>query len=212
MERDEALERMNEIQRIMERTTLYTLLPGAPAIIGGVLALIGCGVSYAMIRSVDFGALLTLPIREQIAFCIMWTAIGVVAVAQEVVLISLAAKRQGISPVARPGRFAALSLTPSVFIALVFTLEILTDPQVNATQVRYIVPLWMMCYGTGVYAAGLFSVRLPRFLGIIFILSGAIGLLALPQYGLLLAAMSFGLFHIVFGAVVIAKSRSGAEA
>ena len=31
-----------------------------------------------------------------------------------------------------------------------------------------IAPVWMMCYGTGVYAAGLFSVRLPRLLGLAF--------------------------------------------
>ena len=37
MNHEEAQVRMNEVQRIMERTTLYTLLPGASAIIGGIL-------------------------------------------------------------------------------------------------------------------------------------------------------------------------------
>ena len=48
MDRTEALERMDEIRRIAERTTLYTVLPGVPAVVGGVLALAGCAGTYAM--------------------------------------------------------------------------------------------------------------------------------------------------------------------
>ena len=41
MDVDEARARMQEIQRIMERATLFTLLPGTPAVIGGLLVLAG---------------------------------------------------------------------------------------------------------------------------------------------------------------------------
>ena len=37
MDADEAADRMQEIQRIMERATLFTLLPGTPAVIRGPL-------------------------------------------------------------------------------------------------------------------------------------------------------------------------------
>lgn len=204
MEHDEALARMREIQRIMERTTLYTLLPGTPAVIGGILALIGCAISYAMIHSLDFARAFSLPLQAQIGFCIMWTVIGVAAVAQEIALTARAAQRQGIPPMGRPWRFAGLSLTPSVFVAVVLTIKLLMDG-----DIQYIVPVWMMCYGTGVYAAGLFSLRMPRLLGLAFIAMGTVGLLVFPQYGLLLAALSFGLLHIIFGLVVINKAGRG---
>lgn len=207
MDHEEAQERMQEVQRIMERTTLYTLLPGASAIIGGVLVLIGCAVSYAMTRSVDFEDVLRLDMDRQWAFCVLWFSIGVVAIAQEIVLAMLAAHRQGISPRARPARFAAWSLTPSVFVAAVITLKLMVDAY---GHVHYVVPVWMMCYGTGVYTAGLFSVRLPRLLGIAFIALGAAGLLIFPEYGLVLAALSFGLLHIAFGAIVLTRTRRGA--
>ena len=58
MDADEAASRMQEIQRIMERATLLTLLPGTPAVIGGLMVLAGCAVSYAMFRSLDFAAIL----------------------------------------------------------------------------------------------------------------------------------------------------------
>ena len=67
MNREEAQVRMQEIQRIMERATLWTLLPGAAAVMGGRLVLGGCAVSYAMLRSLDFADILKLPVRHKSA-------------------------------------------------------------------------------------------------------------------------------------------------
>ena len=60
MNHDEAQARMTEIQRIMERATLFTLLPGTPAIVGGLMVLAGCAVSCAMFHSLDFADILKL--------------------------------------------------------------------------------------------------------------------------------------------------------
>ena len=193
---------MQEVQRIMERTTLYTLLPGPPAIIGGVLTLAGCAVSYAMIRSLDFQAVFGLSPAMQWTFCVMWAVIGIAAVVQEVVWTTRAARKRGGNLSSRPVRIAVFSLSPSVFIAAVLTLKLLLEGHMH-----YVVPVWMMCYGAGVYAAGLFSVRLPRLLGLAFIVMGAAGLLLCPEYALALAALSFGLLHVLFGLAVQARSR-----
>jgi hypothetical protein len=206
MDSKEAEARMDEVRRIMERATLYTLLPGASAVVGGVLALLGCGATYAMTRSLDFQNVLYLPLKYQYGFCIMWTAIGMAAVVQHAWLTGRAARRSGIPAGSRPARLATYALTPSVFVAVVLTLKLLMD-----LQMRYIAPVWMMCYGSGVYTAGLFSVRLPRVLGLLFIGSGAVGLLFCAEYGLVLAALSFGVFHLVFGLVVIRRAAGGEE-
>ena len=118
MNRTEAEARMHEVQRIMERTTLYTLMPGQPAIVGGILALLGCAASYAMIRSFDFQAVLGLPLARQFGFCAMWAGIGIVAVGQEIAWTSRAARREP-SVMGRPARITILSLTPCVVIATV---------------------------------------------------------------------------------------------
>ena len=72
MNANEAQDRMQEIQRIMERATLFTLLPGGPAVVGGLMVLAGCAVSYAMFRSLDFADLLHVSVNSQVAFCVMW--------------------------------------------------------------------------------------------------------------------------------------------
>ncbi len=91
MDVDEAQARMQEIQRIMERATLFTLLPGMSAIVGGILVLGGCAISYAMFHSLDFADILHLSFGGQAAFCVMWFLIGVIAVLLEVILTTRAA-------------------------------------------------------------------------------------------------------------------------
>jgi hypothetical protein len=207
MDVDEAQVRMQEIQRIMERATLMTLLPGAPAVVGGLMVLAGCAVSYAMFRSLDFADILHLSLFSQGAFCVLWFAIGVVGVLIEVFFTARAATRQQLGPADRPMRVAAFSLTPSVVVAMVLTVKFLIPLQPKAEEIQYIVPVWMMLYGTGVYTAGLFSIRPPRVLGLTFLALGVVALLGFPQFGVVSAAVSFGLLHIFFGFYVIHKQR-----
>jgi len=224
MDTNEAKNRILEIQRIMERATRFTLLPGTPAVIGGFMVLAGCAVSYAMFRSVDFADILNLSVNNQIIFCVMWFLIGMGGIVLEVIFTSRAAKKQQLAPAERPIRVAAFSLTPSVIVAMVLTVKFLLpfDPKVwdmiwtlnfdvplvpKAEEIQYIVPVWMMLYGTGIYTAGLFSIRAPRTLGLTFLGLGIIALLCFPGYGVIAAALSFGLLHIVFGLYVLHRQR-----
>jgi hypothetical protein len=211
MNHDEAQARMTEIQRIMERATLFTLLPGTPAIVGGLMVLAGCGVSCAMFHSLDFADILKLPINTQGVFCVMWFAIGILGILIEVIATTRAAAKQHLVPRDRPMRIAAFSLTPSVIVAMVLTVKFLMPTDLASLprpeEIRYIVPVWMMLYGTGVYTAGLFSIQPPRLLGLIFIALGAIALMWFPQYGVVSAALSFGLLHIFFGSYILRKQR-----
>ncbi len=217
MNRDEAQVRMQEIQRIMERATLWTILPSTSAVIGGLLVLGGCLVSYLMFRSVDnpsstpvdFASLLDLYLNGQIAFCVMWFLIGVGGVVAEIHFAQLQAKRRGISPKGRSARLAFFSLTPSVVVAMVLTVKFLAPTELRTQEIQYIAPVWMMLYGTGVYTAGLFSIRAPRILGMVFIAAGVACINFFQQYGVITAGLTFGLFHIVFGLYAISKQRAG---
>ena len=219
MDQDEARIRMQEIQRIMERTTLWTILPGTSAIIGGLMVLGGCLVSYLMFGTIDnpnfskidFASLIDLSLNAQITFCVLWFLIGVGGVIVEIHFAGLQAKKQGISPKGRSARLAFFSLTPGVVIAMVMTVKFLIPTVLRTQEVQYIAPIWMMLYGTGVYTAGLFSVRAPRILGMAFIAAGVVSITFFQQYGVITAALSFGLLHIAFGLYVISKRRAGLQ-
>jgi len=219
MDHGEAQARMQEIQRIMERATLWTILPGTSAILGGLMVLGGCLVSFLLFHSVDypsfapidFASLLDLSLNGQIAFCVMWFLIGVGGLVAEIHFAQLQAKRQGISPKGRSAKLAFFSLTPGVVVAMVLTIKFLAPTVMRPQEIQYIAPVWMMLYGTGVYTAGLFSVRAPRTLGKAFIAAGVTSISFLQQYGIITVALSFGLFHIAFGLYVIHRRRAGSS-
>jgi hypothetical protein len=69
-------------------------------------------------------------------------------------------------------------------------------------------PFWMLCYGAAVSSVGIFSQPAVGRLGAAFLAAGAITLLGggwAPRigdapFGLVMTAISFGGFHIVYGA------------
>ncbi len=160
MEVDEARERMREIQRIMETATLFTLLPGTAAIVGGLLVLVGCGISCWLLQSLSFGDIVGLTVPGSVSLCMMWFAIAVASVAVNAFFTLRLAARQRIAINPRPAQVATFALTPCVVVAAVLSLKFLTDWQPQ--EIRYIAPVWILLYGTGVYTAGLFSLRAPR--------------------------------------------------
>jgi len=208
MEVDEAQARMREIQRIMETATLFTLLPGTAAIVGGLLVLLGCGASYGLLHSLNFADIMQLPMPGRITLCLLWSTIAIVSVIVNVLYTARLAARQRIAINPRPAQVAMFSLTPCVVVAAVLTLQFLMDGEPR--EIRYIAPLWMLLYGTGIYTAGLFSVRAPRLLGLAFLLLGILALFAFPDYGVISVGLSFGLLHIVFGTYILMKQRQGA--
>jgi hypothetical protein len=205
MEVDEARARMREIQRIMETATLFTLLPGTAAVVGGVLVLLGCGISYGLLNSLDFADILRLSTPARVSLCLMWFAIAAASVAVNALLTARLAARQRLALHRRPARVATFSMTPCVVVALVLTLQFFVEAQPR--EIRYIAPVWILLYGTGVYTAGLFSIRAPRVLGLAFLLTGIVALLGFPDYGVISVGVSFGLLHVAFGAYVLTKQR-----
>ena len=114
---DEAKARMREIQRIMETATLYTLLPGAAAIVGGLLVFGGCAVSGWLLQSVDFGQVADLSPHNRSALCLMWIVIAVTAVAVNARLTVTMARRRRIALNAQPAQVATFALTPCIVVA-----------------------------------------------------------------------------------------------
>ena len=63
-------------------------------------------------------------------------------------------------------------------------------------------PAWMLLYGTAVITGGAFSVKIIPVMGWIFVAAGAVAFALPAAYGNYVLGASFGLVHIVFGAII----------
>ncbi|HMJ09068.1 MAG TPA: hypothetical protein VK468_08685, partial [Pyrinomonadaceae bacterium] len=68
--------------------------------------------------------------------------------------------------------------------------------------------VWMLLYGAAVVNGGAFSVRVVPVMGWLFIAAGAVQFALPVGFGNILMGVSFGLLHMIFGAV-IAKRYGG---
>jgi hypothetical protein len=66
-------------------------------------------------------------------------------------------------------------------------------------------PVCILSYGAAVVCGGSFSVRAVPIMGWCFMVVGAIAFLLPSNYGNLMMGASFGLLHIIFGAIIARK-------
>ena len=198
MEAREAVKHLSTIRRIMESATQLTVLPGKAAIAGGALALAGCGATYGIMESTDFGSMASMPLGRRGALAGMWAGIAVAAIALDVVMTVRLARKRGKDPWSRLSQLAAYAMGPCLAAALLISVALISR------NVWDIIPaVWMMLYGAAIWMAGVFSIHAPGLLGLAFFVAGAITLFWAGPVALLMVALTFGVGHVVFGVYLL---------
>lgn len=171
------------IRSTMESAGAFTSVPGKGGVAMGLVALLA-----AVVASLPGFAEHWL--RIWIAAAAAAGAIGSVAMARK-------ARQRGQRLFGAVGRRFLLGLTPSILCAIVLTpfLSTLGSPHLIAGT-------WLLLYGAGVVAGGMFSVRLVPVMGAVFILLGVVCLLFSGLSPNVSMAIGFGGAHIVFGALI----------
>lgn len=183
---DRAIDNIQFIRDTMERSSSFTAVPGYGGILMGMTAI---GAAYfASIRAELHEWLSVWLVEAGLAF-----AIGLLAMWQKSRII-------GTSLVSTPGKKFALGFAPPLIAGGVVTLGLF-----RYGQFEIMMPVWMLCYGASVVCGGAFSVRIVPVMGWCFMALGAIALVLPSTYGDLMMAASFGILHIVFGAVIARK-------
>ena len=189
MNKIKAEENIQMIREIMERSARYTSFSGLSGILAGVFALIGCAATVKVY--------LNVPTAEQDKwYYIIWVSVLVLAIAQDLLLAQRKARRNG-QTIFVPATFQAIrALLPGVFVAIVLSIRALTLRELDA-----IPAIWTLGYGAALCAAGRFTVKELRIFGVVQLITGAFGLflMSYPPYSLYLLAISFGLYHILYG-------------
>lgn len=180
---DRALDNLQYIREAMERSTSFTAVPGFGGILMGVTALVAAYIANTQVYLRDW---LFVWVTE--AF--LAAAIGFLAMWQK-------SKIGGQSLFSTPARKFAYSFLPPIIIGVALTFGLWRFDNYGVMAA-----MWMLCYGAAVIGGGAYSVRAVPVMGWCFIVLGAVTL-ALPKgSGDEMMALSFGLLHIIFGAVI----------
>lgn len=180
---DRAIDNIRFIRETMERTTNFTAVPGYGGILMGATAI---AAAYMASRQPMTGDWLLVWIAEAaLAF-----AIGLLSMWQK-------SKIAGQSLFSAPARKFAFGFIPPLFCGAVITLGLWRLGHFEAMM-----PVWMLLYGAAVVTGGAYSVRAVPVMGWLFILFGGVAFTFPAGWGNLLMGASFGLLHIIFGAII----------
>lgn len=178
-----AMDNLAFIRETMERSTAFTAVPGYGGMLMGATALVAAYIASRQVYLAD--ALGVWLIEAVLAFLI-----GLLALWQK-------SKIAGQSLVSVPARKFALSFTPPLITGVVVVLGLW-----RYGHYYEMAPVCITTYGAAVACGGAFSARVVPVMGWCFIALGAIAFLLPPDYGNLMMALSFGVLHLVFGAII----------
>ena len=186
---DRAADNLKFIRETMERSTHFTAVPGYGGMLMGATALAAAYIAAQQPYRRD--RLIVWLTEACLAF-----AIGLLAMWQK-------SKIAKTSLLSAPARKFAFGFAPPLVAGVAITLGLWRYELYDMMA-----PVWMVLYGAAVATGGAFSVRIVPVLGWMFIAVGAITFALPAGYGNYMMGASFGLLHIIFGAV-IAKRYGG---
>lgn len=186
---DHARDNLRFIRETMERAGSFTAVPGWGGVAIGITALGAAAIAER--QSTSFAWLVTWGVEAFVAISIaVWTTLS-------------KARRAGTPLLSGPGRRFVYSFAPALFVGALLTLFLVRE------NVWDVVPgMWLLLYGTGMVAAGAFSIRVVPLMGLCFMVLGAVALFCPWAWGTILLGSGFGGLHLIFGAV-IARNYGG---
>jgi len=170
------------IRSTMEAAHTFTTVPGKGCIAMGLLALLAASLEMFTPLATHWLAL--------------WLSAAILACTTALVFIARKTRAQGLSLRRTVARRFFMTLAPAFVAGAILTI-VLVDEVPRAT----IAGLWLLLYGAGIAASGVFAIRVVWGAGIAFMLVGAATFL-LPSFAPVMLALGFGGIHLVLGEIV----------
>ena len=180
---DRAEENLKFIRDTMERSASFTAVPGYGGMLMGATAIAAAAIANS--QPVLANSLAVWLGEAALAF-----SIGLLAMWQK-------SKIGGQSLTSAPARKFALSFAPPLVAGTAIVLGLWRYEHYEA-----LAPVCMLTYGAAVACGGAFSAKIIPIMGWCFIAFGAVAFLLPAGYGNLMMGLSFGVLHIIFGAII----------
>lgn len=188
------------IRSVMERSVKFLSLSGISGVLAGGYALLGTIVTYYLMYypNSPFGLPLYTVNEKAILMKLMLIGAGVLVLSLVTALIMSGrkAKHLGVSIWNKPSKELLVNLAIPLATGGVLIIILLWHG-----YFALIASTCLIFYGLALLMASPLTVNEIRYLGISEIVLGLVAAL-LPDYGLILWAVGFGVLHIVYGLVV----------
>ena len=177
------------IRRTMERSSTFTAVPGLGGVGMGVVGLVAA-VFAANQRSAE-------------QWLIVWLLAAAVALSIGVSAMLRKAARLGAPLTGAVGRRFAMGLAAPLVAGAALTWGVWMHDDWAVMPA-----VWLLLYGTGVLAGGVFSVAAVRVLGVALMALGVAALATPPAWGNVWLGTGFGGLQLAFG-LYIARRHGG---
>lgn len=198
----QSLEAIQDIKKIMERSSRFISLSGLSGVSAGIFALIGAWFAYNWIddyylrygkRSgfdfLDFRAL----IRDLLGLAMIILAGAIVSA---LYFTWRKARRNKLPVWDHTSRKLLINLCIPLFTGAIFVFGLL-----KYSEWRFIAPVCLIFYGLALVNASKYTLSEIRYVGMIEIMLGLINMWWI-SYGLYFWALGFGVLHILYGIVM----------
>ncbi len=175
-------ETLDYIRRTMETASTYTAVSGWGLLSSGLAGLVAFWISW---------------MRELPADLRIWIPAAVFSVIAASIANAMKARRIG-----DPVWSGVLRKVFWVVVPVLVAGALLTFALIDQGASVLLPGTWLALYGAGVAAGGTFSVRAIRWMGVLFLVFGAVAM-AWPEYGLVMLGIGFGGLHIAAGLNIV---------
>ena len=183
---DRAFDNLRFIRETMERSAVFTSVPGYGGMLMGATAV---GASFFAWQSANYRQWLIIWLTE----ALLAFAIGFLSLWQK-------SKNANASLTSAPARKFALCFAPPIVAAV-----ILSGLFYRHDWFEFLPTVWLTLYGTAVICGGISSVKVVPIAGWSFIALGLVSVFLPSGYGDLMMSLGFGGLHLVFGFIVARK-------
>ncbi len=179
-----AVENLRYIRNTIEAAGTFTTVPGKGCIAMGITAL-----AAAALESVPDLASSWLQI---------WVGAAIMAAAAALFFMEEKAKAQGLSLRSAVARRFFMTLVPAFLAGGVLTAALVDDVARSS-----ITGLWLLLYGCGLAACGVFAIPAVLVAGLAFMAFGTVALGLPAAWSPAILALGFGGLHIALGVIIL---------
>jgi hypothetical protein len=179
-----ALENLRYIRSTIEAADTFTTVPGKGCVAMGITALVAVGLE-------------SVPALEP-HWLAIWVGAAMVACTSALFFMEQKARAQGLSLRRSVARRFFMTLAPAFLAG-----AILTAALTGKIDRELMTGMWLLLYGTGLTACGVFSIPAVFTAGIAFMGLGAATLWLPPGSAHVVLALGFGGIHLVLGTAIV---------